>query len=93
MVYPWMFDQLETLKPLKEAAELLAGKEDWPHLYDASQLAKNTVPVAAAVYVEDMYVEFEYSRETLGLMPNAKAWMQGRSSKCRGQPRYWPHCV
>ena len=53
----------------------LAGKEDWPYLHDASQLAKNTVPVAAAVYVEDMYVEFEYSRETLGLMPNAKAWM------------------
>ena len=75
MVYPWMFDQLETLKSLKEAAEILATKNDWPNLYDAAQLAENTVPVAAAVYVEDMYVEFEYSRETLDLMPNAKAWM------------------
>lgn len=75
MVYPWMFEQLETLKPLKEAADLLAAKSDWPSLYDPSQLAKNTVPVAAAVYVEDMYVEFEYSRETLNLIPNTKAWM------------------
>ena len=75
MVYPWMFDQLETLKPLKEAAELLASKSDWPTLYDPEQLAKNTVPVAAAAYVNDMFVEFDFSRETLQLMPNAKAWM------------------
>ncbi|MDO6705444.1 alpha/beta fold hydrolase [Photobacterium sp. 1_MG-2023] len=75
MVYPWMFDQLETLKPLKAAAELLAEKSDWPALYDAKQLAQNTVPVAAAVYVEDMYVEFDLSRQTLNGMPNSDAWM------------------
>ena len=75
MVYPWMFEQLETLKPLREAADILAEKSDWPPLYDAEQLAQNTVPVAAAVYVEDMYVEFDYSRETLAAMPNVKAWM------------------
>jgi hypothetical protein len=44
-------------------------------LYDPEQLAKNTVPVAAAAYVNDMFVEFDFSRETLQLMPNAKAWM------------------
>ena len=75
MVYPWMFDQLETLKPLKEAADILAAKQDWSALYDGATLAQNRVPVAAAVYVEDMYVEFEFSRETLASMPNAKAWM------------------
>ncbi|QUJ68726.1 alpha/beta fold hydrolase [Photobacterium sp. GJ3] len=75
MVYPWMFDQLETLKPLQAAAELLAEKSDWPVLYDAKQLAQNTVPVAAAVYVEDMYVEFDLSRQTLNGMPNSDAWM------------------
>ena len=75
MVYPWMFDQLETLKPLKDAAEILAAKQDWSALYDEVTLAQNQVPVAAAVYVEDMYVEFDFSRETLSSMPNAKAWM------------------
>ncbi|UTV28912.1 alpha/beta fold hydrolase [Photobacterium atrarenae] len=75
MVYPWMFDQLDTLKPLKAAADILAAKSDWPQLYDPAQLEKNIVPVAAAVYVEDMYVEFDYSRETLSQLANARAWM------------------
>ena len=75
MVYPWMFEQLETLKPLRDAAEILAAKQDWSALYDEVTLAQNQVPVAAAVYVEDMYVEFDFSRETLSSMPNAKAWM------------------
>ncbi|RWX57493.1 alpha/beta fold hydrolase [Photobacterium chitinilyticum] len=75
MVYPWMFDQLETLKPLKAAAEQLADKSDWPSLYDLEQLANNVVPVAAAVYVEDMYVEFDFSRETLAQTAKTSAWM------------------
>ncbi|WP_192928441.1 alpha/beta fold hydrolase [Photobacterium alginatilyticum] len=75
MVYPWMFDQLESLKPLKAAADQLAEKKDWPALYDLEQLSRNRVPVAAAVYAEDMYVEFDYSRETLAQMDKAKAWM------------------
>lgn len=75
MVYPWFFDQLETLKPLKEAAELLAAKSDWPNLYNAEQLTKNTVPMAAATYVNDMFVEFDFSRETLRAIPHSKAWM------------------
>ncbi|CDT69681.1 Proline iminopeptidase [Vibrio coralliirubri] len=75
MVYPWMFDQLETLKPLREAANLLAEKSDWGTLYNAEQLNKNTVPMACAVYADDMYVELDYSRETLANIPNSKAWI------------------
>ncbi|MDL5028993.1 alpha/beta fold hydrolase [Vibrio sp. TMPB1044] len=75
MVYPWMFDQLETLKPLREAANLLAEKSDWGTLYNAEQLIKNTVPMACAVYADDMYVELDYSRETLANIPNSKAWI------------------
>lgn len=75
MVYPWMFEQLESLKPLQAAADILANKSDWPQLYDLEQLANNKVPVAAAVYVEDMYVEFDYSRETLAQTAKSSAWM------------------
>ncbi|MFZ3408034.1 alpha/beta fold hydrolase [Vibrio chagasii] len=75
MVYPWMFDQLETLKPLREAANILAEKSDWGTLYNAVQLRKNTVPMACAVYADDMYVELDYSRETLANIPNSKAWI------------------
>ncbi|CCO47495.1 Proline iminopeptidase [Vibrio nigripulchritudo SOn1] len=75
MVYPWMFDQFKGLQPLKQAADLLAEKTDWGSLYDVEKLASNTVPVACAVYADDMYVEMDYSRETLAGIPNSKAWI------------------
>jgi pimeloyl-ACP methyl ester carboxylesterase len=75
MVFPWMFDQYTNLKPLKEAAEMLASKEDWSPLYDQNQLALNKVPVSCAVYADDMFVEMDISRETLASMPNSKAWI------------------
>jgi pimeloyl-ACP methyl ester carboxylesterase len=59
-VYPWMFEELVALAPLREAAEILAAHE-WTRLYDPERLAANEVPVAAAVYAEDMYVERAFS--------------------------------
>ena len=55
-VFPWMFEDYGALAPLREAAEILAAHE-WPRLYDPERLAANEVPVAAAIYAEDMYVE------------------------------------
>ncbi|MCG9681455.1 alpha/beta hydrolase [Vibrio sp. Isolate23] len=75
MVFPWMFDQYVTLKPLKQAAELLAEKQDWPPLYCGTQLSQNKVPVSCAVYADDMFVEMDISRETLSMIPNANAWI------------------
>ena len=74
MVFPWMFEQLQTLKPLQSAGQILAEKSDWPALYDRQQLSNNTVPVAAAMYTQDMFVEYDFSRETLSKMGNARAW-------------------
>jgi pimeloyl-ACP methyl ester carboxylesterase len=75
MVYPWMFDQYPQLLPFKKAADLLAKKSDWPMLYDVEKLRKNRVPVAAAVYFDDMYVHREFSEETAQIVPNMKLWM------------------
>ncbi|AJR05354.1 alpha/beta hydrolase [Photobacterium gaetbulicola] len=75
MVYPWMFEQFKCLQPLQDAANLLAERTDWNDLYDVKALANNTVPVACAVYAEDMYVEMQYSLETLKEIPNSKAWI------------------
>ncbi|GKA74843.1 hypothetical protein Tco_0781221 [Tanacetum coccineum] len=41
MVFPWMFDEIHALKPFKEAAILLAEKEDWPPLYKKTALSNN----------------------------------------------------
>ena len=54
MVFPWMFDELAALQPLKGAAEQLALCSDWPRLYDLGVLKSLNVPVAAACYYEDM---------------------------------------
>ncbi len=73
-VYPWMFDDYGALKPLGEAAHLLADHA-WPPLYDADQLRTNEVPSAAAIYVNDMYVERQFSEETASLIPNLRPWI------------------
>ncbi|NRA61600.1 MAG: alpha/beta fold hydrolase [Psychrobium sp.] len=75
MVFPWMFEQFVNLKPLQQAAELLAAKDDWPMLYDLDVLKNNTVPTAAAVYREDMYVDINYSLETAERVANLKTWI------------------
>jgi pimeloyl-ACP methyl ester carboxylesterase len=75
MVYPWMLDDYAQLRPLKGAAELLAVTADWPLLYDVESLRQNTVPVAAAVYYDDMYVHREFSEETAREVPNIKLWV------------------
>lgn len=73
-VYPWMFDELGALAPLRETAELLAAHE-WPRLYDADVLARNDVPAAAAIYTEDLYVERRFSEETAAAVRGLRPWI------------------
>ncbi|KAG0484721.1 hypothetical protein HPP92_008612 [Vanilla planifolia] len=75
MVFPWMFDDFHALRPYKEAAHMLAQKEDWPSLYDAKVLNNNQVPVAAAVYFEDMYVNFHIAMETASEIAGIRLWV------------------
>lgn len=75
MIYPWMFDTYPQLQPLKGAAEILARTAAWPMLYDLAVLKHNRVPVAAAVYDDDMYVHREFSEETARQVPNMKLWL------------------
>ncbi|MGK5498078.1 alpha/beta fold hydrolase [Streptomyces sp. URMC 125] len=74
MVYPWHFEEDPALVPLREAAHLLAGRTDWPPLYDPDRLAGNRVPVAAAVYHDDMYVDREQSLRTAAHVRGLRAW-------------------
>ena len=74
MVYPWYFGEDPALVPLRETAELLAAKEDWPALYDPQQLSRNTVPVAAAVYTDDIYVDRGLSLETASAVRGLQVW-------------------
>jgi pimeloyl-ACP methyl ester carboxylesterase len=73
-VYPWMFEDYGELAPLRETAHVLAERE-WPRLYDPDVLSSNEVPVAAAIYVNDMYVERTFSEETAARIRGARTWI------------------
>ncbi len=75
MIYPWMFDEYQCLKPLKETARILAEYSDWPELYDVNVLRRNDVPCAATVYFDDMYVDRELSLETAHQISGLKLWI------------------
>jgi pimeloyl-ACP methyl ester carboxylesterase len=75
MILPAMFASDPGLRPLAEVAHALAEKEDWPALYDRAALAANEVPVVAAVYLEDSYVESAFSLETAAMIRGARTWV------------------
>eukprot|EP00922_Rhytidocystis_sp_ex-Travisia-forbesii_P046078 GHVS01068732.1.p1 GENE.GHVS01068732.1~~GHVS01068732.1.p1 ORF type:complete len:410 (+),score=75.24 GHVS01068732.1:1105-2334(+) len=75
MVFPWMFDDYERLRPMKEVAEMIAQKTDWTKLYDIQQLQRNTVPCAAVAYYDDMYVDLKASEEAAEQIANLRLWV------------------
>jgi pimeloyl-ACP methyl ester carboxylesterase len=75
MIYPWMIDSDPVLRPFRRAADILAERADWPPLYDPARLAANDVPVAAAVYYHDMYVDREFSMRTAGAIRGLQTWV------------------
>ncbi|MFJ9842565.1 alpha/beta fold hydrolase [Kitasatospora sp. NPDC101155] len=75
MFYPWMFEEIAALRPFAEAVHLLADRTDWPGLYDPARLAANRVPVAAAVYHDDMYVDAGLSLRTARAVGSLRVWV------------------
>ncbi|XP_060668502.1 uncharacterized protein LOC107432885 isoform X2 [Ziziphus jujuba] len=75
MIFPWMFDEIHALKQFKDAAHILAEKQDWPSLYDTTVLNNNKVPVAAAVYYDDMFVNFKLAMETASQIAGIRLWI------------------
>jgi proline iminopeptidase len=75
MMYPWMFDEIRSLRPFRDAAEALARYDRFEPLYDLPRLAANQVPVAAAVYFDDMYVDADLSLQSARAIGNSQAWV------------------
>ena len=72
-VFPWMWDDYAGLRSHKGAAEVLA-EHSWPRVYDAAQLARNEVPVAATIYSNDLYVERDFAVETARAIRGLRTW-------------------
>jgi pimeloyl-ACP methyl ester carboxylesterase len=75
MIYPWTVEGDRALAPLAAAAQLLAEVDDWPVLYDVARLEANEVPVAAAIYHDDMYVDYALSLETAQRLGACHWWV------------------
>jgi pimeloyl-ACP methyl ester carboxylesterase len=75
MIYPWMFETDPALQPLRQAAHQIADRPTWPSLYDTARLRANTVPVAAAIYHDDMYLDRDLSITTAHAIHGLKPWI------------------
>jgi proline iminopeptidase len=75
MVFPWMFREIRSLRPFLQAAEALAAHPRYLPLVDTQRLAASEVPLAAAVYFDDLYVDANLSLETASRIGNAQAWV------------------
>jgi pimeloyl-ACP methyl ester carboxylesterase len=75
MIYPFMFETYPELQKLREVADILAKYTDWPELYNLEQLAKNEVPIYAATFKDDMYVDFGLVQETVAKVKNCRLFL------------------
>ena len=74
-IFPWMFDQEQALKPFAPAVNLLMEDRHWGRLYDQDRLASNSVPLQAAVYFDDLYVDSGMQLDTLSRVGSSHAWV------------------
>lgn len=73
-----MLEDYSELQAVAGAAKLIAAKSDWPMLYDVDALKTNKVPVYAAVYTEDMYVDCDLALDTARTINNCKYYLTNR---------------
>lgn len=74
MCFDWYTELDPALQPMAEATEILAQYTHWGPLYDLDQLAKNSVPVAALVYTDDVFVERNLSFASAQQVNNLQIW-------------------
>jgi len=75
MMYPWMFEEIRSLRPFRAGVEALARREEYSTLYDPGVLAANQVPVAAVIYHDDLYVDAGLSLMTASEVGNLRHWI------------------
>lgn len=69
----WL-ETVPALRPWRDVTLALADHE-WPKLYDAAAIEASRARGAAAVYVNDVYVPYEFSIETARLLPGVTPWV------------------
>ena len=75
MMFPWMFEDIRSLRPFRAAVEALARRSTHSNLYDPQRLRANEVPVSAVIYFDDFYVDAGLSLETAAEVGNLTHWV------------------
>ena len=73
--FPFMLEDDPLLVPFKPAVDLLMADTEFDQIYDEGQLAANTVPLQAAVYFDDLYVDSGLQLDTLSRVGASHAWV------------------
>lgn len=67
------FEEDPALVPFLDAVRTM-DTYDWPPLFDADQLARNTVPATVALYERDMFVPIDMAKNTAEKIGNLAVW-------------------
>ena len=74
-MFPWMYEQQAALRPFRAAMDVLMEDTRFGRIYDADRLARNEVPLQAAVYFDDMYVDSGMQLDTLSRVGRSHYWV------------------
>lgn len=92
-VLPSIVEASGELGQMRDVAEILAKKSDWPPLYDIKQLEKNAVPIYALVYIDDLYVDVELSNHTLTEIIGVRNGDRTKKPKYRLTNGFWHNAL
>lgn len=73
--FPWMFEEDPALAPFADAVAALMEDTEFDRVYGPARLAANTVPLQAAVYHDDLYVDAGLQLDTLANVGASHAWV------------------
>ena len=74
-MFPWMFEECPELRAFAPAMDTLMADTEFDRIYDPARLAANEVPLQAAVYFDDMYVDSGLQLDTLSHVGASHAWV------------------
>ncbi|GJD05537.1 Proline iminopeptidase [Galdieria sulphuraria] len=75
MIFPFMFEQFACLRPYAKVVDQLARKKNWSSLYNKEQLQNNQIATAAAIFYNDVYVDYHKSIETAKQIAHCSIWV------------------
>lgn len=64
------FDQDPAMAPFRDVVYEIAQKDDWLPVANEEQLLKNEVPTAILLYEDDMFIPYDFAKETAAKIPN-----------------------